>query len=332
VRADLLALASDLSQRGVVFALATVVRREAPSSAQVGDAGIVTKDGAFHGWVGGSCAQPTVVREALAALHDQQPRLIALSPAPELDRRPGVIPIALTCHSGGSLDIFIEPVLPAPQLMVFGSSPTARALVTLGKALGYTVSAADPAADAVMFPEADRVVASTGGLREQSAARAAWLCAVVATMGQWDEEAVRAALALEPDYLGVVASRKRYAEIRTMLQHDGVTEETLGTIRNPAGLNIKAERAEEIALSILAEIILARNSKQSLPMAATPTPTPESEHAIDPVCGMTVTIATARHHAEVAGRMWYFCAAGCCERFVRDPERYGVTATTGFAT
>ncbi|MGH7469548.1 MAG: XdhC family protein [Longimicrobiales bacterium] len=328
--ADLLLLASQLVKRGQPFALATVVRREAPSSAHVGDTGLVTHDGAFHGWVGGSCAQPTVVREALAALADHKSRLIALSPAPELDRRPGVTPVAMTCLSGGSLDIFIEPVLPAPRLLVFGVSPIARALVRLGKSLGYTVDAIDPLADAATFPEADRVFAATE-LQSLVDANASWLCAVVATMGQWDEDAVRAALALEPDYLGVVASRTRYAQIRPLLEEDGINKEVLSAIRNPAGLNINAERPEEIALSILAEIIRSKNSAPSKPLPVMASPEPSPAQAIDPVCGMTVIVATARHRAELGGRSWYFCAAGCRERFLREPERYGAAAASGSA-
>jgi xanthine dehydrogenase accessory factor len=333
VRADLLQLASDLARRGEPFALATVVRREAPSSAHVGDTGLVTHDGAFHGWVGGSCAQPTVVREALAALTDHQPRLIALSPSPEADRRPGVVPFAMVCLSGGSLDIFIEPVLPAPRLVVFGASPVARALVRLGKSLGYAVDAADPSADAATFPEADRVFASTEVQLQpaQSGALGAWLCAVVATMGQWDEDGVRAALALTPDYLSVVASRKRYAQIRAMLEGDGIAEEVLNSIQNPAGLDIGAQRSEEIALSILAEIIGARNSAPSVAQPSAPAPTSTPDKAVDPVCGMSVTIATARHRAELDGRTWYFCAAGCRERFLSDPQRYGAASASGSA-
>jgi xanthine dehydrogenase accessory factor len=331
VRAELLVLASNLVRRGEPFVLATVVRREAPSSAHVGDTGLVTHDGAFHGWVGGSCAQPTVVREALAALADHRSRLIALSPAPELDRRPGVVPVALTCHSGGSLDIFIEPVLPAPRLVVFGIAPIAHALVRLGKSLGYVVEVADPAADAATFPEADRVFAATEIQAQPGPAGVAhsWQCAVVATMGQWDEDGVRAALALAPAYLGVVASRTRYAQIRETLQQDGISEAVLRSIRNPAGLDIGAERPEEIALSILAEIVRTKNAAPAKPLPVMSAPAPEQ--AIDPVCGMTVIIATARHRAEWGGRSWYFCAAGCRERFLREPERYSALATTGSA-
>lgn len=322
MRHELLHFASELAQRGEPFALATVVRREPPSSAHVGDTALVTTSGAFHGWVGGSCTQPTVVREALLALADRAPRLIALSPHPELDQRPGIAAFPMICHSGGSVDIYIEPVLPAPRLVVFGDSPVTRALARLGKASGYTVDAVDPSADSTTFPEADRVFSQidAAALRQKSGAAGPWLCAVVATLGQWDEDGIRAALALDPAYLGVIASRTRFAVIRQTLKASGVAEEALATIRNPAGLDIGAELPEEVAISVLAEIVQARHAAQP---AIAPVVTSEAAtEAIDPVCGMSVIIATARHKAEFGGRTYYFCCGGCRERFVADPNRY----------
>ena len=321
MRPELLHFASDLAKRGEPFALATVVRREPPSSARVGDTALVTRSGAFHGWVGGSCTQPTVVREALHALADRVPRLIALSPSPESDVRPGIAAFPMTCHSGGSVDIYIEPVLPAPRLVIFGVSPVGRALARLGKALGYAVDAADPSVDPTTFPEADRVFSQLDAapLRQKWSTGGPWLSAVVATLGQWDEDGIRAALALEPAYLGVVASRTRFAVIRETLQASGVAEEALATIRNPAGVDIGAELPEEVALSVLAEIVRVRRTAQP---AIPPVVTSEADEAIDPVCGMSVTIATARHKADFGGRTYYFCCGGCRERFVSDPHRY----------
>jgi len=161
MRTDLLLLAADLSRRSEAFVLATVVRREPPSSARVGDSALVTQGGTFHGWLGGSCTQPTVVREGLRALADGRPRLIALSPDPAADRRQGIEAFPMTCHSGGSVDIYIEPQLPAPRLVVFGLSPVAPAHTRVARAMGYSVDAVDPGADRVAFPEADRVFTST---------------------------------------------------------------------------------------------------------------------------------------------------------------------------
>lgn len=343
MRQDLLLFASELAKRGEPFALATVVRREPPSSARVGDTALVTQGGAFHGWVGGSCTQPTVVREALRALADRVPRLIALSPVPEADRRPGVTAFPMTCHSGGSVDIYIQPVLPVPRLVVFGSSPVGQALARLGKALGYAVDAVDPAADRATFPEADRVFAEpdAGPLRVKPGSPGGggggepWLCAVVATMGQWDEDGVRAAVALDPAYLGVVASRKRFAEIREAVMAGGIAREMLERIRNPAGLDIGAELPEEIALSVLAEIVQARHAARPGPVPAESGGSPLSrrggDEALDPICGMTVTISTARHRAEFGGRTYYFCCGGCREQFLKDPQRYATADTGGNA-
>src|ERR1700720_192722 len=134
MRRDLLILAADLARREEPFVLATVVRRQPASSTQPGDTAIITPDGGFQGWLGGSCTRPTVVREALRALSDGAPRLIALSPDPEADRRPGVEVFPMTCHSGGSVDISIEPVMPPRRVRSFGSCPVGRAASRLGKA------------------------------------------------------------------------------------------------------------------------------------------------------------------------------------------------------
>src|SRR5215471_14606667 len=139
MHAELLRQAAELAARGEPFVLAVVVRRRPASSAQAGDMALITAAGDFHGWLGGSCTQPTVVREARRALADGRPRLLALSPDPEAERRPGVAVFPMTCHSGGSVEIYLEPILPAARLLVLGASPTARALVKLGKAMGYAV-------------------------------------------------------------------------------------------------------------------------------------------------------------------------------------------------
>lgn len=317
MRPDLLVFAADLVARGEPFALATVVRREAPFSGQSGDMAVVTPDGTFRGWVGGSCTQPVVVAEALRAISDGAPRLIALTPDPSLDHRKGITVFPMTCHSGGSVDVYIEPVLPAPRLVIFGLSPIARALSRLGKAMGYSIDAADPEADRTAFPEADRL----GTEPKEPDARAARRFAVVAAMGERDEESVLAALALEPAYLGVVASQKRFGQMRETLIARGATPESLDRIHNPAGLDIGARTPEQIALSILAEIVQSesRRAEEHEPAASASAPAREER---DPVCGMTVNVATAVARAEFHGRTYYFCCQGCGERFLAAPEHY----------
>lgn len=273
MRAELLQLAADLAKRGEPFVLAMVVRRESYSSAHQGDMAVITADGAYHGWLGGNCTQPTVKREAAAALADGKPRLVSLSPRPE--ERPGVIALPMTCHSGGSVDIYLEPVMPAPRLHVFGDSPCARALTRLGEVMGYSVSG------------------------ERAPAYA-----VIATMGENDEDSLMQALALKPAYVAVVASRKRFAEIRESLQARGISVEG---VRNPAGLDIGARTPEEVALSIFAEIVQLRH---------VPVEVEEPEYEIDPICNMKVDPKTARFTADRGGRKYYFCNPRCREKFL----------------
>jgi xanthine dehydrogenase accessory factor len=322
MRSDLLQLAAELSRKGEPFVMAVVVRREPASSAQVGNTSLITETGECHGWLGGSCIQSTVVREALGALKSSAPRLISLSPHPDADGRAGVTTFPMTCHSGGSVDIYLDPVLPAARLLIFGVSPAAQALARLGKVMGYAIDVADPDADREAFPDADRII---DAIRKQDFEKSQGrVFAVVVTLGQHDEEATRAALALEPGYLGVVASRTRFAQIRETLVAGGVPTAALERIANPAGLDIGARAPEEVALSILAEIVKVRRAATDAKPQAAPAP-PPAEEAIDPVCGMTVAIAAAKHKAEHAGRTYYFCCGGCRERFVATPDRYADT-------
>jgi xanthine dehydrogenase accessory factor len=330
MRSDVLVRAADLASRGEAFALATVVRREAPFSGQPGDTALITPDGTFQGWVGGSCTQPVVVAEALRALADGAPRLVALTPDPSSDRRAGIAVFPMTCHSGGSVDVYIEPVLPPARLVIFGLSPVARALSRLGKAMGYAIEAADPEADRVNFPEADRVGSESkdpgSPVRPPSAASRRF--AVVATMGERDEESTLEALRLEPAYLGVVASHKRFGQMRETLSARGASAESLDRIHNPAGLDIGARTAEQIALSILAEIVQVESRRrEERPPAEASAPPPREQ--TDPVCGMTVAIATAAASAEFNGRMYYFCCAGCRDRFLAMPDHYVAASQPG---
>jgi xanthine dehydrogenase accessory factor len=324
VERDLLRLAAALVEKGEPFALATVVGRRAPSSARVGDSLLVTDAGDVHGFVGGSCTRPTVVEQARLAIRDGRPRFIVLSPDPKDPAHPGAAIFPMTCHSGGSVEIHIQPVLPPPRLLVYGLTPTARALVRLGAAMGYRVTAVDPAGDRSTFPEAEAVFAET--LTVPGATPGTETFAVVATHGEWDEEAVLGALEHSPSYLGVVSSAKRAEDLRDFLDKRVPPDrrELLSHLRLPAGLRIGAEGGEEIAVSILAEIVEQRRNARkpvrvALPVAAT-------EQAVDPVCGMTVAVAGARHTAEHQGRTYYFCCAGCREKFLGQAERYAGAA------
>ncbi len=322
---DYLSEAQRLAATGQPFALATVVRAEKPTSAKAGARAIITPDGALSGWVGGSCAQPTVIREAVKALQDGQPRLIRLTPPEKMGQAPreGVVEVALTCISGGTLEVYIEPHLPRPHLIVVSHLPIAEALTAIGKGLGYRVSVLGLDATPQRFPQADFVL---DRLDFSQLKLTGQTYIVVATHGNYDEEALEWALKTQAGYVALVASRPRAESVLDGLRASGLSADQLARLKYPAGLDLGARTPEEIALSILAEIIQRRPSapitNPQLPMTAVPL------EAIDPVCGMTVEIATARHLATYAGQTYYFCAAGCKRSFEKEPEKYLVNSNS----
>jgi xanthine dehydrogenase accessory factor len=329
------ARAAELEAGGRTFALATVVAVRRPTSARPGASGIIHPDGTIEGWVGGSCAQPVVVRESLRALADGQPRLLRLSKdGPGEGRRAdGVVELVMTCHSGGTLEIYVEPHLPTPHLWVAGTTPIAGALVALGAAGGWRVTLFDPIADPEAFPGAEAVLGDRD-LRKLEFTTPPYV--VVATQGVWDEEAVAAALRRDVAYVGLVASPTRAAVVRTWLRDEAdLPEERVAALRAPAGLDLGAETAEEVALSILAELVQVRRGRAAFVAAPGPAtiagradahvddgPIVDDIVLLDPVCGMTVDRKDARHLAEYGGVVYAFCAMICRTRFIRDPAAF----------
>jgi xanthine dehydrogenase accessory factor len=335
MRQSVFARAAELESAGRPFAVATVVAVRRPTSARPGASGLVHPDGTIEGWVGGSCAQPVVVREALRSLADGQPRLLRLSKdAPAEGRRgDGVIELVMTCHSGGTLEIYVEPHLPAPVLWVAGTTPIASALATLGAAAGWRVSVIDPVAETEAFPTAESVLTGTdlAGMDPDVTPYV-----VIATQGIWDEEAAASALKRDAAYVGLVASPTRANVVRTWLRDEaGLSDDRLAALRAPAGIDIGAETAEEVALSILAELVQVRRGRADFVAAPGPAtvagaslepvalePVVDDIVLLDPVCGMTVEREHARHLAEHDGVVYAFCSIGCRTRFIREPTAF----------
>lgn len=324
--------AHELVRSGRPFATATIVRAEKPTSARPGDRAIVTLDGALHGWIGGSCSAPTVIREARLAIAEDRSRLIRLTPEPgTAPVPPGITEVPMTCFSGGTLDIFIEPHQPRARLLLVGSLPVAQALGHLARAMNYEVVAFDPTGSEAMT-HADRVLRE---LSELPALVTPLSYVVVATHGEFDEEGLTQALKTPAPYIGLVASRKRGAAVLESLAHSGLANETLKRIRFPAGIDIRAQRGDEIALSIMAEIVQTRRSaervewkeEEETPRAQKGLPVMSPETAIDPVCGMTVPVAGAAHTYDYEGRTYYFCCGGCRNRFSRNPANFLASQT-----
>jgi xanthine dehydrogenase accessory factor len=320
----LLTLLAENAASGRPCALATVVRTESPTSAHPGDKAVITADGALHGWIGGSCSDALVRREALVAMSDALPRLVRIRPDVEAleTRNGGELTVATTCPSGGTLDIFIDPHLPKPLLVVIGQSPAAQTLVELGRVVGFRTCGVHPGAHAVDFPGADRVL-DTLDLHALAEEQDCWV--VVATMGHYDDDALQAALTLAAADVALVASVRRSAAVLETLRQRGVSEAQLARVRAPAGER-RAGAQEEIALHALAEVVALRHERiTSNPVAA---PAALDGFAADPVCGMTVDITDAANTATHDGQVYFFCCSGCAEQFVAEPARF-LRATAG---
>lgn len=260
-----IAAAARLQAQQQPFALVSVLRVQPPASAKAGDKALVTADGAIHGWIGGGCAQPAVIKTVRAALADGQPRTIRITPTEETAERTlgDVLEFGMACHSGGTLELFIDPVLPAAHLTVLGDSPVARALSVLAPRVGFTVAVVAEGATAPDFPDAQTVLPSDDAASVCAALPAAGF-AVVATQGRRDLQGLKAALALQPRALWFVASARKAGVLKQSLLASGEDAARVASIVAPAGEPIGAQTAEEIALTVLVAVVAARRA----PLAA----------------------------------------------------------------
>jgi xanthine dehydrogenase accessory factor len=311
---EVLERARELADRGEEFALATVVWRQAPSSGQIGARAIITADGAVHGFIGGACAEPVVLREAQRVIQSREARLLflgttdaddpATAPLPE-----GMVYVPMSCQSEGALQVFVEPVVPVLDLLVIGRSPMAHLLAQLATDLGWNARVAD-------LPEL-----GPSDIHERS-------LVVVATQGHGDEEALELAARARPAFLGLVASRKRGVSLLEYLAERGVPQELLDRVRTPVGLDLGHTSHREIAVAVLAELVQLRAAGEfSAPGSreVAQSHISSTTEAVDPVCGMTVTVDASgwsAHMHEHDGTRYHFCCVGCRDRFAADPTPY----------
>ena len=298
-------LAVELARSGQSFAMATVVWRKPPSSGQHGSRAIITSDGTLHGWIGGACAEPVVVREATRVIEAGVPSLIWLGQPEDFEGMhvpAGVVTVPMSCQSEGALQLFVEPVLAAPEVIIVGRSPMAMTLLDLVRDIGWRGEILDGSDFTAAAVNPSSVV-------------------VVATQGHGDEEAVEAAVAGNPAFIGLVASRKRGEAVLGFLADRGVPAERIAGVRVPIGLDLGHTTHREIAVAILAELVQLRASGT---FASRPTLLPLAEPAqvTDLVCGMTVAAVPANRPYAYQGTTYYFCAMGCRVAFEKDPESF----------
>jgi len=264
---DIQDLISAKKAKGERFALATVVRTVAATAAKAGAKAVILPDGSIsEGWIGGGCARAAVLKAAKEALTDGRPRLVSIAPPDVLQgqgvdagaEREGVRFAKNMCPSEGTMDVFVEPVLPRPQIVICGASPVAVAIADLGRRIGFDITVCAPAGDQGAFAEAERRIEGYALPVDEDGAR----FVVVSTQGRGDEAALQAALSVDADYVAFVGSRKKAQALKKKLAELGVAPDQLAKLKAPAGLDLGAITPDEIAVSILAEIIAARRHGQ----------------------------------------------------------------------
>jgi xanthine dehydrogenase accessory factor len=298
----------ELARSGQAFALATVVWRQGPSSGKQGSRAIITADGELHGWIGGACAEPVVIREAKQAMADGNARLILLGTPDQFGTAvpEGMTVVPISCQSEGALQVYIEPVLPVPHLVIVGQSPMASTLADLSRALGWCTD--------LLAPQ-DFAPGQANGRS----------MVVVATQGHGDDDMIERAVIMRPAYLGLVASSKRAEAVLGYLADRGVPKDQLDRVHAPAGLDLGRTSHEEIAVAILAQLVQLRASGDLAGLTATrrqPGSERELAEAVDPVCGMTVMASEAAMPLPHGGLTHYFCCAGCQRAFSENPDAY----------
>jgi xanthine dehydrogenase accessory factor len=314
----MLELAYKLMRDGQAFVLATVVDCERPTSAKPGAQAIIQRDGQISGWIGGNCTQPIVRREALRLLQEGgEPYVLHLGALPENAgaQRRYVHSFPMTCSSGGALDIYMEPHLPPPHLVLIGDSPVIQALSQLAPVVNFRIT------------QINHADLSQAQVNEQTSI-------LIATHGQYDEDALEWALPSVAPYVGMVGSHRRVEHCRKYLRESGLSEEQIARLKAPAGLDIGASTPEEIASSILAELVQIRrrgSSDARRPSETIEVPSSvrsedaeqtDMQTARDPVCGMEVEIPGARHHLTHEGHEFYFCCPACKRLFEQNPHKY----------
>lgn len=293
------------------FALVTVLSAQAPTSGKAGDKAVVTPDGQIHGWIGGGCAQPAVIQTVRRALLDGLPRKIRITPSDESAERDlgDVLEFGMACHSGGTLELFVDPVMPSATLTVVGDSPVARALVGLAPRVGLRVAVVAQGAQAADFPEADTVLSSDDAAAVS--ARLASPFVVVATQGRRDLQGLKAALALQPQGLWFVASARKAGVLLQTLVASGEDPAAVARIVAPAGAFIGAQTPEEIALSVLSSVVAARRGHAPVPATQTALSSVAASAAVPSSCCSTADASQPKEAASAKALAPVVASSGC---------------------
>ena len=338
--------------KGTNFAVAQVIDRIAPTSGKVGDKALILETGELIGWIGGGCVRGIVIKEALEVIKTKRFRRIRISPEGGTRETPTFKEYVMSCQSRGTVEVLIEPVIPQPELIIVGKSNISRKLTAVAHAADIRVTVMSKGADRQMFPEAHNILEQVdfGGIKNFSNTYI-----IVTTQGEDDESSVLKAMQTSARFVGFVASKKKSEDIRAFLRSNGVSDERIGDLRSPVGLDINAKLASEVAISILADIVdhfrqgnlskssaftasssccssssdssdsSSSSSSPGIEEAREPTPAETKfaeEYYINPVCNVPVSKTSPKHVLEYKGEKVYFCCDGCKTSFEKNPAQY----------
>ena len=312
---DWIKRASELQQKGQPFAIATVINTVAPTSAKPMSKAIIHPDGELEGWIGGGCSINTVIAEGLNCINSGKAIVLRLSPEKiSEDKVTFKKEVFLTCESGGTLEFHIEPVLPMTKLIIYGSTPTAYALANMGRFLNYESFICSP--NALSKKELSKKIKIVNNYKTFSGS----CVAVVATQGENDLKALQSAIVSKPNFISMIVSKKKALSILEQLEKKGFSKDEIAKVKFPAGLDINAKTPEEIAVSILAELIYDRNSEELNEQVIIEVK--DNKKEMDPFCKMLVDPENAADTFEHDGDIYYFCCTGCKEKFAMEPASF----------
>ncbi len=304
-----------LSKKRASFATAVVVKHDTPISGKSGDKAIILNDGSLLGWIGGGCTNPIIIKEGLSAINSGESKLIVIDPEKNSDNGPGEKHFQMTCHSGGSLSVYVEPVFPRPLIIVMGDSPVASSLLKMSIELGYETLWAVSHDKVNETLEVDRKQKNFD-LKNINLSSPCFI--IVCTQGENDWEALESAMKSTVNYVAFVGSRRKTEILKKELLESGVSQDRLEDVVNPAGIDLKAKTPSEIALSILAEIIqLLRVDTSETQLVSEPL-----KEATDPVCGMKVDTKLTKNTFQFKNKYYHFCCNGCKTKFKNNPESF----------
>ena len=312
---DWIKRASELKKKGNPFAIATVINTVAPTSAKPMSKAIIHQNGDIEGWIGGGCSIHTVITEGLNCIQSGKAIVLRLSPEDiSKDKVTYKKEVFLNCESGGTLEFHIEPVLPMTKLIIYGSTPTVYALAKIGSLLNYECYICSPNAESVKeLSDNVQVLKDYKVFSDQSVA-------VVATQGENDLYALKSAIDSKSNFISMIISNKKASSLFLQLEKEGYSEEDISRVKFPAGMDINANTPEEIAVSILAELINHRNSVDLKEQVIAESK--EDKKEIDPICKMIVDPKNAADTYEFEDINYYFCCIGCKEKFALEPSSY----------